>query len=70
MYETEGIVAYHTGKRAVSAFHDYTLKVWNLETGTLVATFHCDAHVRWCSFTSKHEIIAGDDGGHLHFLRA
>jgi WD40 repeat protein len=32
-----------TGGGAVSAFDDETLKVWNLKTGAVIATFTCDA---------------------------
>jgi len=30
------------GKRVISASADKTLKVWDLETGPYIATFHCE----------------------------
>jgi WD40 repeat protein len=57
------------GKRAVSASEDHTLKVWDLKTGLLIATFHCDAAARCCAFADAHRIVAGDDGGRLYILR-
>ena len=34
----------------------------------LLATFRCDAEVRCCAVTRNGEIVAGDAGGHVHFL--
>ena len=64
-----GVAVTGDGKRAVSASRDKTLKVWDLETGLPLATFHCDASARCCTFASNQTIVAGDDGGHLHFLQ-
>jgi WD40 repeat protein len=57
------------GQRAVSASEDHTLKVWDLKTGLLIATFHCDGAARCCAFSDAHRIVAGDDGGRLYILR-
>jgi len=57
------------GKRAVSASNDKTLKLWDLQTGDVLATFHCDASVHCCAIAGANTVVAGDDGGHLHFLR-
>ncbi len=35
----------------------------------LFATFHCDAGARCCTFAGNQKIVAGDAGGHLHFLQ-
>ncbi len=64
-----GVAVTADGKRAVSASGDKTLKVWDLETGMLLATFHCDASALCCTFAGNQKIVAGDDGGHLHFLQ-
>ncbi len=58
------------GRRAVSGSNDNTLRVWDLETGTTIATFAADASVFACwaapdGITS----IAGDAAGNVHFLR-
>jgi WD40 repeat protein len=58
------------GQGAVSASEDQTLKVWELETGACLATFTCDSVAVCCAYSDAlNLIIAGDAGGHLHFLR-
>jgi WD40 repeat protein len=56
------------GRRAVSASWDNTLKVWDLETGSLLVTFTCDAPVYCAAFADDRTIVAGDAAGRLHFL--
>ena len=57
------------GKRAVSACWDNTVKMWELETGEVIATFTCDGAANCCAFSDALElIVAGDAGGHVHFL--
>jgi WD40 repeat protein len=58
------------GQRAVSASADNTVKLWDLESGCVLAAFTCDAAARCCTLSDGGElIVAGDAGGHLHFLR-
>ena len=64
-----GVAVTADGRRAVSASGDKTLKVWDLETGLPFATFHCDANALCCSLAGNRKIVAGDGGGHLHFLQ-
>ena len=47
---------------------DHTLKVWDLETGKIGATFTCDSDALCCSFAGNQIIVAGDRGGRVHFL--
>jgi WD40 repeat protein len=54
------------GQRAVSASNDATLKVWELETGKLLAAFKCQADARCCAYFEK--IIAGDGFGCIYIL--
>jgi WD domain, G-beta repeat len=64
-----GVAVTADGRRAVSASWDNTLKVWDLDTGSCLATFTCDAHVFCCTFASERKILAGDAIGRLHLLQ-
>ncbi len=45
-------------------------KVWDVESGVLLATFTCDAAATCCAFINDLKLIAGDNGGRrVHFLR-
>lgn len=63
-----GVAVSAEGRRAVSASTDQTLKVWDLDTGALIARFTCDAAVCCCRFLGDDRLIAGDAGGRVHFL--
>jgi len=64
-----GVAVTADGKRAVSVSSDKTLKVWDLETGESLATFTCDGPAECCAFSAARQlIVAGDVGGHVHFL--
>jgi WD40 repeat protein len=56
------------GRRAAFASDDKTLKVWDLESGAVLATFTCDAEVWSCAFINNRKLIAGDGLGRVHFL--
>jgi WD40 repeat protein len=56
------------GKRAVSASEDRTLKLWDLDTGLLIATFHGDAPALCCASADERRIVAGDSGRRVYFL--
>jgi WD40 repeat protein len=58
----------HDGRYAVSASSDSALKVWDLSSGRCLATFRCDGQAETCSFVADDVIVAGDQGGRLHFL--
>ena len=57
------------GQYAVSGSRDRTLRMWKLETGLLVAIFTCQTPVHSCAFVDGRTIVAGDDGGQIHFLK-
>ena len=53
---------------AVSASWDKTLKVWDLDTGLPIATFHCEGEAHCCAFADQRRIVAGDEFGRVYFL--
>ena len=55
-------------QRAVSASDDETLKVWELNTGEVLAAFSCDGHALCCAFHDDKRIISGDAVGRVHFI--
>ena len=58
------------GGRAISASDDKTLRVWELETGQELVLLTGDAAVFCCAVSLDGKtIVAGDDGGTVHFLR-
>jgi WD40 repeat protein len=63
-----GVAVTADGKRAVSASDDKTLKVWDVESGLIIATFHCDVAPRCCAFVELERFVAGDFGGRVHVL--
>ena len=68
-YGVNGVALSGDGRRAVSASSDETLKVWDVETGEVAATFTCDGDAYCCAFIDDDRIIAGGASGHVHFLR-
>src|SRR5271157_5808756 len=69
-FRVTGVAVTPDGQRAVSASFDHTLKLWDLETGKVLATFTCDTSALCCAYSDAlNLIVAGDAGGHLHFLR-
>jgi len=68
--EVTAIMLNHDGSRVVSVSKDQTLKVWDLTTELLLASINLDASIRCCSVTPDGQtIVAGDEGGMVHFLR-
>ncbi len=64
-----GVALSGSGRLAISSSYDQTLKVWNLETGIALATFTCDDMAFCCAFVNDRDLIAGDYGGRIYFLR-
>jgi WD40 repeat protein len=66
----QGAALNDDGRIAVSASDDNTVMVWDLETGACLATFTCDSAAQCCAYCDALKLIlAGDAGGHVHFLR-
>ena len=58
------------GKLALSASDDHTLKVWELGSCHEPVTFTADASLSCCAFSPDGKtIMAGDQGGAIHYLR-
>ncbi len=58
------------GRRVVSASGDHTLNVWDLASGTVLACFVADHAFRSVAVSPDgHLVVAGDQGGQVHFLQ-
>ena len=55
------------GRLAVSGSDDKTLKVWDVATGTCIATFTADAPLT-CVALQGAGVFAGDNLGHVHLF--
>ena len=64
-----GVAVSQDSSLAASASLDNTVKVWDLETGVPLATFTCDTPACCCLFLNNRDVVAGDAGGRVHFLR-
>ncbi|HEY1282517.1 MAG TPA: hypothetical protein VGF22_22745, partial [Acidimicrobiales bacterium] len=65
-----GLAVSADGSRAVSASDDLRVKVWDLDTGELVATFTADVEVVSTAIDATGRgIVVGDRLGQLHRLR-
>jgi len=59
-----------SGLRAVSVSYDNILKLWDLDRGSLIASFTGDSFMESCSIASDGKtIVAGEVSGIIHFLR-
>jgi WD40 repeat protein len=54
---------------AVSSSEDKTLRIWDVDSGGLLATFTCDTSAPCCAFINDDKLVTGDAAGHVHFLR-
>jgi WD40 repeat protein len=45
------------------------LRVWEVETGALIATFTCDEWLESCAFEGKSKILPGDVNGRICLLK-
>ncbi|NER89500.1 WD40 repeat domain-containing protein [Moorena sp. SIO3A2] len=58
------------GKLVISASSDKTLQVWDFETREVIATFTGESAINCCAVAPDDvTIVAGDEGGNMHFLR-
>lgn len=58
------------GKRAISGSLDNTIKVWDLWSGNLIASFMGESSIACCAIAPDGvTIVAGDESGLVYFLR-
>ncbi len=56
-------------RRVVSASHDRTLRVWDVETARTLAVFTLGTPAPAVAFDpDRRLLVAGDDSGRVHFL--
>jgi WD40 repeat protein len=56
------------GRRAASVSSDRSLKLWDVSSGLLEATFTCDVEATSCRFADSRTCVVGDAQGIVHFL--
>lgn len=57
------------GNRAISGSNDHTLKAWDLEAGTVIASFSAESPIKaFDADPCKGVIVAGDELGRVHIL--
>jgi len=58
------------GKYLVSGSADSTIKVWDWQTGEVIATFTGESAIRSCGVAPDGiSIVAGEESGRVHFLQ-
>ncbi len=58
------------GQYLVSVAEDKILKLWNIKTGQMIATYYFDFYAMKCCFSPDGNfILVGDRNGHLHYLK-
>ncbi len=58
------------GKWAISGSTDHTLKIWDLESRQVIASFIGDGAIQCCAIAPDGvTIVAGEASGRVHFLR-
>ena len=58
------------GKRAISGSRDNTIKVWDLSSGNVIASFTTESPIASCAIAPDGlTIVAGDRLGRVYFLR-
>ena len=62
-------VARWTGRRVVTGGDDRTVRVWDLATGDVVASFTAEGLILATATGPGDSIVAGDDTGRVHILK-
>lgn len=65
-----GVTVTTDGKRVISASRDETLKVWDISSGNIIASFTGESPISCFTIASDGvTIVAGDESGRVYFLR-
>ena len=57
------------GRRALSGSYDHTLRLWDLDSGAMIAVYSTDAPVSCLALTPDgRSAVAGDAAGNVHLL--
>jgi WD40 repeat protein len=68
--EVNAVALTPDGQYAISASNDNTLRVWDLESGRVIARFIGDSALNFCAIAPDGvTIVAGEASGRVHFLR-
>ena len=63
------VVVTPNGGAAIAVSDDRTLKVWDLESGKVIASFTADGSLMTCAVSSDGvTIVAGERSGQVHIL--
>jgi WD40 repeat protein len=58
------------GQRVLSASWNCTLKLWDIQTGACLYTFHGEQPFLCCAVSADgRTVVAGDEAGVVYFLR-
>ncbi len=62
-------VAALDGERAISASYDHTIRLWDLESGEVIATFHGEGPMLSVCAAGDDTFVAGSANGAVHILK-
>ena len=57
------------GQSLVSVSDDETLRIWDLDTRAVIASFVCEGPLFACAVAPDGTMLAGETSGRLYFLR-
>lgn len=67
--KVNGLALHQDQRTLVSVSDDFTVRVWRIDEPDVVCAYSGENPMRACAFCSDETIVAGDQAGHIHFLR-